>query len=135
MGQGRRQALTQGVDACHRLTALHKILDRLGVMPEQAMCSRWQRTAEGPSHDASCIKATGLGVSPVLHDTHAVIAVLSVLLGRKLCCCQCHQLLLDWGGLPEGRVWRSGEGPVPCLYVTCHSMSKPRHGTPEARSD
>ena len=123
------------MSAHHGLTALQRILDRLGVMPEQAMCSRWQRTAVGPSHDASCIKATGLGISPVLHNTHAVANVLVLVLCRRFCCHPHHQLQTDWGGLPQGCLRRSGEGSVPCLYVTCHSMSKPRHGTPEARSD
>ena len=135
MGQRQRQAPKQRVGAPHRLTGLQRILDRLGVMPEQAMCSRWQRTAAGPSHDASCIKATGLGISPLLHDIHAVTVVLKLVFYLDLCCRPCHLLHSDWGGVPQARGRQSGEGCVPCLYVTCHSMSKPRHGTPEARRD
>ncbi len=104
MGQGQQQAPKQSVGACHRLTALQRILDRLGVMPEQAMCSRWQRTAAGPSHDASCIKATGMGISPVLHDTHAVVNVLVLVLCRRFCCHPYHQMHSNFGGLPQGRV-------------------------------
>ena len=135
VAQKQWQAPTQRVGARHRLTVLQRILARLGVMPEQAMCSRWQRTVVGPSRDASCIKATGLGISPVLHDTRAVVAALVSVLCHKFYCHPCHQVHSDWGGLPQEPVQRSGEGSVSCLYVTCHSMSKPRHGTPESRSD